>query len=70
MINLQNCKSQTPVESYITSSVVSYLPLYSQTRGDGGISDGWATVELECGWYRKSAFTCNGQRARQFMLNQ
>lgn len=26
MINLQNCKSQTPVESYITSSVVHYLP--------------------------------------------
>ena len=26
MINLQNCKSQTPVESYIISSVVHYLP--------------------------------------------
>lgn len=27
MINLQNCKSQTPVESYITSSVVYHLLL-------------------------------------------
>lgn len=27
MINLQNCKSQTPVESYITSSVVRGAPV-------------------------------------------
>lgn len=47
MINPPELQIPDSSESYITSSVVQCLHCHSHTRGDGGISDGWATVELE-----------------------
>lgn len=61
MINLQNCKSQTPVESYITSSVVHYLPpsLPHQRRwghlrrlGNSGTGRKWKYGETSY-WHHK-----------------